>query len=263
MLKKLLKYDLKYLYKTLSLFYLIAFIFAIFTAIFKAIDGGFIFEILSFTTSFITVLMVILIVGYNLLKLWVKFLNSLFKDESYLTHTLPASKKAIFTSKFASTLITLTTSFIVVFVTLFIAFYSRDMLEFLKTSLDGLTDIYNSSALLFILLLSIIFFLEVVATVMAGYTGILLGHRCNSNKLAMSIVIGYIISMVFSLIMLALIFVAGFFIRDIMDLFLSDETPTIETIKLFLQMGFGIYIFEIVVYYIIDLHILKKGINVE
>lgn len=262
MLKKLLKYDLKYMYKTLSLFYIIAIISALMTNIMRHIEGGFIIYVLTFTAGFITIVMSILIVGYNVIKCWRRFLNNIYKDESYLTHTLPVSKTSIFTSKFFSALITLTSSILVIIICLFIAFYSAEFMELIKSSLDGLSDIYNSSLILFILVIFAILFLEIVAVVMAGYTGILLGHRCANNKLLLSVVIGYIISQVFSLIMLAIIFLVGFAIGDITGLF-TETIPTLETIKSVLYSSFILYLVEVVVYYLLDLAIFKKGINVD
>jgi len=68
----------------------------------------------------------------NLLRLWIRFKNTLYDDESYLTHTLPVDRKTIYLSKIVVSMITMFTSILVIVLTLFIAYYSKENMETLK-----------------------------------------------------------------------------------------------------------------------------------
>ena len=51
-----------------------------------------------------------------LMRLWARFVKNLYKDESYITHTLPVEKKDIYLSKVLSALITIFTTTVVIIV---------------------------------------------------------------------------------------------------------------------------------------------------
>ena len=107
MLKKLLKYDLENIYKVLIIFYSLALIFGILTRIFLNIENSFIMNIIGQICSAITISMIFNILINNLMRLWVRFKNNFYGDESYLTHTLPIDKKTLYLSKILASFITL------------------------------------------------------------------------------------------------------------------------------------------------------------
>ena len=51
------------------------------------------------------VIMIFNIIINTMMKCWVRFSHSLYKDESYLTHTLPVTKNELYDSKFIQALI--------------------------------------------------------------------------------------------------------------------------------------------------------------
>lgn len=130
MLRKLLKYDLENIYKILVVFYTLAIFFAILTRIFLNIENSFIMEIIGKICSGTTIAMIVNILINNLLRIWVRFRSNFYGDESYLTHTLPVKKETLYLSKFLTFIITLFTSFLVLGASLFIAYYSKENLEF-------------------------------------------------------------------------------------------------------------------------------------
>ena len=75
--------------------------------------------------------------------LWTySFLINLYKDESYLTHTLPIPKKTIYESKVISTLICIFTTTVVIIACLFICYYSEVNIEALKSILEYIDDAF-------------------------------------------------------------------------------------------------------------------------
>ena len=100
MLGKVLKYDLKYIYKVLIVFYLLTLVFALFTRLFWSFDNSAILNILGFIASGTMISFIISILINNMMRAWARFIKNIYGDESYLTHTLPISKKTIYLSKF-------------------------------------------------------------------------------------------------------------------------------------------------------------------
>ena len=149
MLKKLLKYDLENVYKVLIIFYILAIITAIFTRIFYSIDNSTILNIIAQIFSGTTIAMIANILINNLMRVWVRFKQNLYGDESYLTHTLPVSKKTIYLSKCLTSIITMATSIITIGITLFIAYYSKENITIVKNLLTPIANAYNSTIIKF------------------------------------------------------------------------------------------------------------------
>lgn len=262
MLMKVLKYDLKYIYKLLGVFYLLTIIFALLTRIFWTYDNRFIFNILGFITSAITISLIFSTLINNIIRLWTRFVNNIYKDESYLTHTLPINKITIYTSKFLSTLITMFTSTLVILLTLFIAYYSKELLNIIKDSLEVMSNVYNSTVINIILIFFLIFFLEMAFVVQSGFTGIILGHKSNNGKLIKSVIYGFFCYILISGLSLLIVFIVGLINPNIMHLFLNNQMPSIEIIKSFLIGGIILYTLILIIFYFINLKLFKSGVNI-
>ncbi len=263
MLKKLLKYDLKSIFKVLVVFYILSALFAILTRLFFNIENSFIMDIVAKVCSGITIAMIINILINNILRLWIRFKNNFYGDESYLTHTLPVSKDTLYLSKFITSIITLLVSFIVIGISLFIAYYSKENIEFIKSILLPIADTYGSTVIKVLLAFFFIFFLQFSNTLQAGYTGIILGHRKNNIKVVYSVIIGfatYIGTQVLAIIML---FIAGLFNKNIMNLFFTNEIVNVETVKTIIIVAIIIYGVILVLEYFINLKLFKKDVNVD
>ena len=191
MLKKLLKYDLKSIYKVLIVFYSLSLFFAILTRIFLNIENSFIMDVIGKVCSGTTIAMIFNVLINNLMRLWVRFNGNLYGDESYLTHTLPCNKKTLYLSKTLTSIITLFTSMIVIILSLVIAYYSKENIEFVKNLLLPLAKAYDSTVMTIILAFIFVLFLEIMNILNSGYTGLILGHKKNNNKMLFSILFGF------------------------------------------------------------------------
>ena len=114
MLGKLLKYDLKWIYKLVIVFYALAFIFSLFSRMFLSIGDSLLWSILSKISSGIAVSMLVSSIINTLMRSWVRFVRNIYKDEGYLTNTLPVSKRDIYLSKVLSSIIIMLTTTIVI-----------------------------------------------------------------------------------------------------------------------------------------------------
>ena len=117
MLNKLLKYDLKYMIKNMAIFYILSIFFAITTRILFYMEQSVIINIIGQISVGCMFAMIVNTLINTMMRSWVRFRDSLYKDESYLTHTLPVTKNNLYNSKFIQTLIFFFISFIVAFIT--------------------------------------------------------------------------------------------------------------------------------------------------
>ena len=225
MLNKLLKYDLKYMIKNMTVFYVLAIFFAITTRILFNIEQSVIINIIGQISVGCMFAMIANILINTMMRSWVRFRDSLYKDEAYLTHTIPVTKNELYNSKFIQTLIFFFVGFIVVLISLFIAYYSKDnwliLTDYIKTITTGL----NMRASFFVIMLITLIFLEVFNAIQCGFYGMILGHKKNNGKLGYSILFGFIIYLLAQTLVLILVFTYGLFDSSIMQLF---KTTTIN-----------------------------------
>ena len=263
MLSKLLKYDLKWVYKLVVIFYILAFIFSVIGRALGKIENSLVFNIVSQIVFGFAISMIVSSLINSLMRLWVRFVRNVYKDESYLTHTLPVEKKAIYSSKVIAGLVCIFTTTIVAIVCLFICYYSEANIEALKLVLQLAATTYNTTVLNLLLLVSVVLFLEIMFILLVGYAGIILGHKSNKNKMMRSIVISFVLYFIFQALTLGLIAIYGLFNSDVMNLINTTDIINIEAIKSVMYVGIGIYVVYSIVLYWLAQRNLNKGINVE
>ena len=263
MLNKLLKYDLKYMIRNMAIFYILSIFFAITTRILFNMEQSVIINIIGQISVGCMFSMIASTLINTIMRSWIRFRDSLYKDESYLTHTLPVTKNELYNSKFIQTLIFFFISFVVIIISLFIAYYSKEnwlaITNYIKTITTGL----NMSTLFFITMTIIIIFLEVFNAIQCGFLGIILGNKMNNRKIGYSVLFGFITYLVAQSLILGSIFVYGLFDSSIMELF---KTATInidvEAFKVLAILSSLLYIMIIFIMSILCKKELNKGVNV-
>lgn len=263
MLKKLLKYDIQSVNKILIIFYCLSLFFAILTRVFLSIDNSFIMDIIGKVCSGVTISMIFNILVNNIIRLWVRFKSNFYSDESYLTHTLPVSKKELYLSKILTSVITLFSSMVVICFSLFIAYYSKENIEFIKNLLLPLATVYDSTVITIILLFVFVCFLEIMNVLEFGYVGIVLGHRKNNNKMIFSILFGFIAYILTQIFTLFIVFVVALFNKDLMNLFYTTDALNIDIIKLCIYLAIFIYTLNTIILYFVNLKLFNKGVNID
>ena len=264
MLNKLLKYDLKYMIKNMSIFYVLAIFFAITTRILFNMEQSIIINIIGQISVGCMFAMIVNTLINTIMRSWVRFRDSLYKDEAYLTHTLPVTKNELYNSKFIQTLIFFFIGFIVILISLFIAYYSKEnwlvITDYIKTITTGL----NMSTIFFVTMFTMLIFLEVFNAIQCGFYGIILGYKKNNGKLGYSILFGFIIYLLAQTIVLALVFVYGIFDISIMELF--KTTSTIIDVKAFKVLAIVSSLLYLVIIFFMSILCkkeLNKGVNIE
>ncbi len=262
MLKKLLKYDLEWCYKPLAVFYILAIFFSIIVRIVESFEQSLIVLIIDKICCGVVIAMMINILINCFMRNWARFVRNIYKDESYLTHTLPVSKNEIYLSKILTAIITLLTSFIVIIVCLAICCLNKETCITLKYSLEQSAIYFDSSVFSLIFIMTITIFFEFLFMMMSGILGIIIGHKSNNLKIVKSIVIGFLIYMILSSMSLGALFVAGLFNSDIMSLFKNLEVSS-NALKSMMLVGTLVYAIYNLGIYFIGNKLLNKGVNVN
>ena len=260
MLGKLLKYDLKWVYKVVAIFYILSFIFAVLTRLFLNIENSFLFNIVGKIMNIAMIGMLISSLINGLIRSWARFTQNVYKDESYLTHTLPVEKKSIYLSKVITAITCSFTSVIVAIACLFISYYSKENMEILKGFLKLTASTYDITVIGLLLIISAVIFLEVIFIILIGYVGIIIGHK---NKMGKSIAISVALYLGTSTLTLIIIYIFGLFNQDIMNLINTTNIVNVDAIKNTMIIGSGIYVIYNIIYYLIGKVILEKGVNVD
>lgn len=263
MLRKLLKYDLIWVYKLVLIFYSLAIIFSVLGRAFGTIENSLVFDVIAKIANGFAISMMVSSLINCLMRLWARFVRNVYKDESYLTHTLPVTKKEIYASKVLSGIVSIFTTMIVIIICLFICYYSKGNMEVLKNMLKIAATAYNTTVFKLLLLVITVIFLEVVYILLIGYVGIIYGHRFNQNKMVKSIVIGFILYFVFQAMTLGFIAIYGLFNSGVMNLLNTTDIVNIDAIKNVMYAGIGIYVIYAIVFYFMGQRWLEKGVNVE
>lgn len=263
MLKKILKYDLKYMIKNMSIFYILSIFFAVLTRIFFSLNQSIIVNIISQITIGCMFAMVANILINTMMRSWIRFRDSIYKDESYLTHTLPVTKNDIYNSKFIQTLVLFIIGFIVIVLSLLIAYYTKERWLLLKKLISSITTGLNLNTALFVIGFISVIFLEVFNAIQCGFLGIILGYRKNNNKVAFSVFFGFISYLLAQSIVLFLVFIVGLFDKSIMDLFKSTILLDTGSFKLLIILSIIIYVLIIGLMSVLCKKLLNKGVNIE
>jgi len=263
MLGKLLKYDLKWVYKVVAVFYILAFIFSVIGRALSEIENSLVFSIAAKVTFGFAISMMASSLINCLMRLWARFIRNLYKDESYLTHTLPVEKKEIYISKVITALITIFTTVVVIIACVFICYYSEANIETLKIVLELAASTYNTTVINLLLLVALVIFLEIMFIVLIGYDAIIVGYKSNQNKMPKTIIIGFGLYMITQVITLGAIFVFGLFNPSVMNLINTTDIINIDAIKSVMYAGIGIYMVYIIFYYFLGKKLLEKGVNVD
>lgn len=262
MFLKVLKYDLKFDYKNLIIFYILSLFFALTGRICSLFDNSGIMLIISKINNGIVIAMFVNIVINNLLRVWARFVLNFYKDESYLTHTLPVEKNILYLSKIVSGIITMLSSTIVIILCLFICYYSKENIELLKSSIDFVANMYESSVASFITRVFFLVFTELTFILITGYLGIIIGHKSNNGKMLKSCIYGFIFYMLSSLLVLLSVYVSGLFNSDIMNLFTSTNIM-MSVFKMLIFIVTIVYFILIIIEYLVGLKEINKGVNID
>lgn len=258
-----MKYDAKSIFKVLIIFYGLAVFFGALAFFFLRIENSLIAKIFGEIFRGAAISMMFSTIINNLMRMWHRFLSNFYKDESYLTHTLPVSKGCLYLSKTLSSLLTLFVSALVIALSLFLSCYSKENIELLKTLLSPVATLYDSTVLGVIAALLFIVFLELMNMLQSGFAGIILGHKMGHSKTGFSFLFGFGVYLLTQIFAVLVTFIVALFNKDLMNLFYTVNVPGIDVLKLCIYLAIGVYSANILILYFVNLKLFQKGVNVD
>lgn len=260
MLGKVLKYDLKALCRYLIPLYAVLFGLGIMIRLLGFFDNVSIIAIIC--GLMIVALVVLSCLSFVLNGIFsVKYyLENLFKDEGYLTHTLPVKKGTLLFSKVLASLVTFSMTALVLIISLIVAFYQKglfvEVVKVVNLSIYGMT-VYEF--LLFMIVYGVIGY---IVTILMVYAAIAIGYSRSSNKLVSSVVWGLIFYFVMEFLYLGLLGI----IMIINPTFISNLDNSVFMMKDLITF-FSIFMFFTAliggVYYYISYRFMDKKLNLE
>ena len=263
MLNKLLKYDLKYMIKNMGIFYILAIFFSITTRIIFSLDETYMVKIIGQISVGCMYAMVANIIINTMMRSWIRFRDSIYKDEGYLTNTLPVTKNDIYNSKFFQTLIFFIVGFFIIILCLVITYYTKDRWLMLKNYINTITTGLEFNTTLFVISMLTIIFLEVFNAIQSGFLGIILGYKKNNSKIGFSVLFGFIAYLLSQSLVLLLVYIVGLFDKSIMSLFTNNIILDASSFKTLIILTIIFYFIMITIMSFLCKKELSKGINIE
>lgn len=261
MLNKLIKYDFKWINKVMVVYFIVMLTLTFTVKIVESLEQTFLIVVLDKIVSGMFISCGISIMITCLMRIWGRFANNFYKDESYLTHTLPVTKSDLFNSKVISSILSLILSVLFIALCVLFVFINKDTIESLKIMYESLVNAYGSlTSIFFIIGMILLVLLEVIFMMMSGIFGIVIGYKSNNNKLLKSIIVGVVSYNFFSLMSLAIIKLLSIITN--FDL-VQEGFPTLRTLNILMLTFIFVYLAYNLLYYFVAKKVLNKGINVD
>lgn len=202
---------------------------------------------------------------YTIVICIIRYVKSLFRDQGYLTHTLPVSKHQLLLSQILADVLMELISVVLVFLCFLVAYFD---MEFARAFIEVISNIFNEVitseefwnmfAGTFVLLIFITIF-GTLQNLFVIYTGVAIGHAFSKNKGILSIVfciaINYGISIITGLINLI--------IGAAVDFATITADQVIGVINTYLGISLAESILICIGAYFLDIYLLKNRLNLE
>ena len=152
MLRKLLKYDLKWSLQIIAVFLGLGVFFAVCGRLLDFAPDSLFFDVVIGICKGASLSLTITGLVNAILRSWIRFVLNSYKDESYLTNTLPVERSTIYLSKVINALICILISLLTLAVNLFIMHYSKETIDWIKTSISTMSNVLDTSVVELIIL---------------------------------------------------------------------------------------------------------------
>lgn len=256
MLKKLIKYDLIWINKFMLIYYSITFIVCLITRISSFYTSSTIGNIIYLILRGVSISAFVSCLINSVIRIWARIEVNLYKDESYLIHTLPVSKNCLYNSKILSGIISILICSFVILLCFIIGFLNKDLILYFKNIFG------NNEITLLIIGLIITTIFEFIYMLFCGIAGMFIGHRKNNNRILKSVFTGIILYFIVQGIIISIIYFIGMFDNSLNVLFNNDPITNISVFKELLIIVNILYMIVIFILYSISKKIFKKGVNV-
>lgn len=261
MLGKLFKYDFQWINKASCVYFVLLVLVSFATRIVESIDQTLFLVIVDKILSSMFIGCAVSTLITCIMRVWIRFINSVYKDESYLTHTLPVTKNQIFSSKVLSGIVSLIVSVLVIVVCFSFVYLRKETIDSFRIMWQSLVEAYNGVfAVCFVVGIVLLISLETIYLMMSGIFGIVIGYRSNNFKTIKAIVAGIGSYSLLS----AMSFIIVFLVSKSIDYdIIGNGFPTMNYISILGLLSLIIYFMYDAIYYFLAKKLLNKGVNVE
>ncbi len=194
------------------------------------------------------------------LRGFMDFSKSLYGDESYLTHTLPVTKKQIINSKYITTFAELLMGFASVIIAILIRFASPTFLQTIKYMLSAVVT-GEFSALLALVLMIVLVIVEFLMFSSIINFSIVMAYKSNEKKVLKS----FLFTAAFAAIAMTVLSVAMVIMFVAFGVDISSSTLTFTAPVFFgiIITGIVVYLLFTVLFYFLAKKEFGKGVNVD
>ncbi|MCR5572711.1 MAG: hypothetical protein K6F57_02970 [Candidatus Saccharibacteria bacterium] len=259
MLRKLIKYDFLWMNRNMVIIFAITAILSILTRIASNYTDSVMGEIIFGILRGFTIAAFANAIINSAIRIWERFRQSFYKDEAYLTHTLPVSKNTLYDSKTLSGLCAILLSLAVVVACFFIAFWNNDIYAYFRTVFK------DGDMTIIVVGIFVTAILEVCYAVNVGMFSLTVGHRSNNGRIARSVILGIFLYFALQSILLAIIYSIGMFDDSVKAMFgdASDVAIGFSTYRMLIIVTDAIYLVLTTALYFFGRKLFSKGVNVE
>jgi len=273
MLGKLIKYEFIATARLLIPVYIAAIIFAVLTRLFTTPNFNIIYpngsyqdnffpELLYGLFIFFNVVFIIAIMVISFVIILQRFYTSLFKDEGYLTHTLPVSTDTLIWGKLIPAACWAIASFMVMSISIMIttSFLWWDTINFtyaMQTIFTAIQIAVQEESFFIILLLPLYSIVGLLVGILGFYSAMSIGQLVNQYKILAAVGAYFFMSFLFS-IFTGIIQSIAFYTID-SEFYFGQYGLTLFGASITL----GILLFQGIIHYFIIRYILKNKLNLE
>lgn len=212
MLKKLFKYDFKEINKSLLVLFIITIILSVVNVLTSDHGSNEVLLSLFIVTTDLALVFIFLILVFSLIVTFSKFRETMYKDEAYLTHTLPVKTTTIYDAKVLSSIVSILLSLLVAGVCFVFVFSHSFLIKFIC---DTIKDSKDTMETIYFCLYAII---DVVMFFLCLINGLIIGFKFDKRKDLMVFIIGFVTVFLIQFISLTTIHLFNESIWKIMEL---------------------------------------------
>lgn len=261
MIKKLMKYDLKKMTNLLIYLYPITILMAGITRLINIGKEIQLIFIIGQIFAGITYSLVANILVNTFVQILTTFNRSFYKDESYLTHTLPVSKKQLIASKYLSALTVIFASVLVSVVSLVIVLYTNELGEMIKSFINLTISGLNIPTGTFITIIVVLLFAQICCMISMAFTVIVKANTYQEKRVLKGL--GWFAGLYLGIgaitLMLGVLMAA--ITGDFSSVF-AEVIPARILINLIILAGV-LYLLYSILFYLACNKLFAKGVNVD
>ena len=261
MLSKLLKKDLKKNVRWMWILFVSTIGFAILGRLVKELGDNIVFfKILGIFFDSVFYSLAVNLILQPFLRNFLNFSKSFYGDESYLTHTLPATKNELITSKFLTAIIEISLGFLCLVISILIMFLSPTMFDklklFVSIVISGKFSIYLVIALFVVLV--VVEFLMFISVI---YFSIVIAYRAKEKRVLKT----FLLTSAMAFVAITILSIAMIVVLAINGVKMTSATLILSSSAFMSVLITGIVVYSAisVAFYFLARKEFNKGVNVD